>query len=193
MKKVVNVAVGGRSFSLEEDAYYKLKDYMEAFRTRSKLGIQSVEVMESIEERIAELFAERLTNYRNVVDIEIVNAVILQLGMPDGEPYSGSSYNGQGAPAGDLFNGLQGGKKFYRNPLNKSIGGVCGGIALYLGTDALIFRLLFVITSIFGGMGFWVYIIIWIAVPLAETPIQKCEMYGLPVTAENLSKFSNIK
>ena len=70
MKKVVNIAVGGRSFSVEEDAYYKLKNYLEAFRTKSKLGIQSAEVMDSIEERIAELFSEKLTEFRNVVDID---------------------------------------------------------------------------------------------------------------------------
>ena len=193
MKKVVNIAVGGRSFSVEEDAYYKLKNYLEASRTKSKLGIQSAEVMDSIEERIAELFSEKLTEFRNVVDIDIVNSVISQLGMPDGEAYTDSSQSETYAFAGDLFNGMSPNKKFYRNSLNKSIGGVCGGIAAYLGCDALIFRLLFVITLLFAGTGFWVYIILWIAVPLAETPVQKCEMLGLPVTAENLRKFTNVK
>lgn len=192
MKQVVNVAVGGRSFSIEEDAYYKLKNYLEAFRTKSKLGLQSVEVMEGIEERIAELFAENVSSFRNVVDMDMVNRVIAQLGMPDGEPYTETG-NNAGAPFGDLFNGIPATKKFYRNPFDKSIGGVCGGIAAYLNCDTLIFRILFVVTLIFGGMGFWVYIIIWIAAPLAQTPTQKCEMYGLPVTAENLRKFSNAK
>jgi hypothetical protein len=44
-----------------------------------------------------------------------------------------------------------------------------------------------------GSAGFWIYVILWIAAPLAETPAQKCQMYGLPVTAENLRKFSSSK
>ena len=41
-----------------------------------------------------------------------------------------------------------------------------------------------------GSAGFWIYIICWIAIPKAVTASQKCEMYGLPVTAENLARFS---
>ena len=56
MKKVINAGIGGRSFAMDEDAYSKLKKYLNAFRTKSKLGLQSKEVMEDLEERIAELF-----------------------------------------------------------------------------------------------------------------------------------------
>ena len=41
MKEVVSVAIGNKSFTLETDAYALLKDYLEAFRTRSSAGIQS--------------------------------------------------------------------------------------------------------------------------------------------------------
>ena len=37
---------------------------------------------------------------------------------------------------------------------------------------------------------FWIYVICWIAIPKALTATQKCEMYGLPVTAENLARFA---
>ena len=41
-----------------------------------------------------------------------------------------------------------------------------------------------------GTAGFWIYVICWIAIPKAVTATQKCEMNGLPVTAENLAKFA---
>jgi hypothetical protein len=41
-----------------------------------------------------------------------------------------------------------------------------------------------------GGIGFWAYVIFWIIAPAAYTAAQKCEMRGIPVTAENLRKFS---
>lgn len=189
MKKVVNVGIGGRSFAMDEDAYSKLKKYLNAFRTRSQLGIQSKEVMEDLEERIAELFSEGITQYRNVVDIIAVERVIAQLGMPDGEPYSEAGED----PISEIFSGNKPTRKFYRNPDNKSIAGICSGIALYLNIDVLLVRIVFVVALFMGSAGFWIYVILWIAAPLAETPAQKCEMYGLPVTAENLMKFSSKK
>ena len=54
MKKVINAGIGGRSFALDEDAYIKLKKYLEAFKKGGKAGEQGHEVMEDLEERIAE-------------------------------------------------------------------------------------------------------------------------------------------
>jgi phage shock protein C len=51
------------------------------------------------------------------------------------------------------------------------ISGVCGGLAEYLNIDPVVVRLIFVITAIFGAsIGFWVYIIMWIAVPEQPAP-----------------------
>lgn len=50
---------------------------------------------------------------------------------------------------------------------DKIIGGVCGGIAKYLGWDPAIVRLLYVLISIFSAAfpGIFVYIILWIVMP----------------------------
>ncbi|MBQ7773752.1 MAG: PspC domain-containing protein [Bacteroidales bacterium] len=189
MKKTVNVGIGGRSFAMDEDAYSKLKRYLNTFRTKSKLGLQSKEVMDDLEERISELFSEEITQYRNVVDITLVEKVIAQLGMPDGEPYSEDGSD----PISEIFSGNRPSRKFYRNPDNKSIAGVCSGIAAYLNIDTLLVRIIFIIGLFMGSAGFWIYVILWIAAPMAETPAQKCELNGLPVTAENLRKFSSNK
>lgn len=189
MKKTVNVGIGGRSFAMDEDAYSKLKRYLNAFRTKSRLGLQSKEVMDDLEERIAELFSEGITQFRNVVDIAMVEKVVAQLGMPDGEPYTEEGSD----PISDILSGNKPVKKFYRNPCNKSIAGVCSGLATYLNIDILLVRIIFVVALFMGSAGFWIYVILWIAAPLAETPAQKCELFGLPVTAENLRKFSSNK
>ena len=50
---------------------------------------------------------------------------------------------------------------------NKIIGGVCGGIAKYLGWDPAIVRLLYVLISIFSAAfpGIIVYLILWVVMP----------------------------
>ncbi|MGH9382119.1 MAG: PspC domain-containing protein [Thermoanaerobaculia bacterium] len=59
-----------------------------------------------------------------------------------------------------------------RNPLHRSrrhriLGGVCGGIADWLGWSPGVVRLLYVIVSIVsaGFPGILVYVILWIVVP----------------------------
>jgi phage shock protein C len=62
-------------------------------------------------------------------------------------------------------------KKLYRSRSRRMISGVCGGLAEYLNIDPVVVRLIFVITAIFGAsIGFWVYIIMWIAVPEQPAP-----------------------
>ena len=62
-------------------------------------------------------------------------------------------------------------KKLYRSRSSRMISGVCGGLAEYMNIDPLVVRLIFVITAIFGAsIGFWVYIIMWIAVPEQPAP-----------------------
>ena len=82
-------------------------------------------------------------------------------------------------------------KKMYRNPDDRVLGGVASGVAAYFGADAVIIRLLFVLTIFLGGTGLIVYIILWIILPEASTITDKVEMKGEPVTLSNIE--SNIK
>ncbi|HEX6290079.1 MAG TPA: PspC domain-containing protein [Herpetosiphonaceae bacterium] len=56
--------------------------------------------------------------------------------------------------------------KLYRSRTNSMIGGVCGGLADYLGIDVTIVRLFFVLLALGNGPGVLIYIILWIILPL---------------------------
>ncbi len=60
-------------------------------------------------------------------------------------------------------------KKIYRSNLNKTIGGVCGGIAEFFNIDPVLIRVIFVLFGLFGA-GILVYLILWIMIP--QSPIQ---------------------
>jgi phage shock protein C len=45
------------------------------------------------------------------------------------------------------------------------VGGVCGGLGVYLGIDPTIVRLFFVLLAFAKGIGFALYFILWIVVP----------------------------
>lgn len=57
-------------------------------------------------------------------------------------------------------------KKLYRSRSDEMIAGVCGGLADYFEIDPTIIRLLFVLLLFAGTGGFWIYIILWIVMPL---------------------------
>jgi phage shock protein PspC (stress-responsive transcriptional regulator) len=53
-----------------------------------------------------------------------------------------------------------------RSASDSWIGGVCGGLAAFTGMDSWLWRLLFSLTLLAGGIGFIVYVLLWILVPL---------------------------
>ena len=77
-------------------------------------------------------------------------------------------------------------KKFFRNPEDKVLGGVSSGIAAYFGVDTGIIRLLFVLGIVFFGVGFLLYIVLWMIAPAAKTLTEKMEMQGQPITLSNI-------
>jgi phage shock protein PspC (stress-responsive transcriptional regulator) len=82
-------------------------------------------------------------------------------------------------------------KKLFRDSDRKVIGGVAGGVAAYLGIDITLVRVLFVVFTIAGGLGFFIYVVMWVILPEARTLTDKMQMQGEPVTLSNIE--SNIK
>ena len=56
-------------------------------------------------------------------------------------------------------------RRLTRSTSDRRIAGVCGGIAKYLNIDPTVVRIGFLIALFFGFLGFWAYMIVWIAAP----------------------------
>ena len=56
-------------------------------------------------------------------------------------------------------------KRLERSRTNRVIAGVCAGLADYFNIDIALMRVLFVVATICGSFGFWMYVILWIVVP----------------------------
>lgn len=55
--------------------------------------------------------------------------------------------------------------RLYRSKQDRIIAGVAGGLAEYFNVDAVLLRLLLVISVFFGGAGLFAYVIAWIIIP----------------------------
>lgn len=56
--------------------------------------------------------------------------------------------------------------QLYRSRTDTMLGGVCGGLAQYLGVDSTLVRLIAVLLALSSGIGLVLYIVLWIIVPL---------------------------
>lgn len=175
MKKVININFQGRVIPIEETAFDLLKQYIESLRTYFAREEGRDEIINDIESRIAELFSERLKKGAVCITDQDVNEVSASIGRPEdfeddgggaqetaGEGTKQSQQQQQSYQSASNTQYATGRGRLYRNTDDKVLGGVCSGLASYLGIDPVFLRILFVL--LFAPL-FWVYIILWIVVP----------------------------
>ena len=181
MKKTFSVNLGNRVYNIDEDAYLKLNAYLERIESHFSDLKEREDIINDIELRISELFSERLGVNKQVITLADVDEVIRIMGDPH-------EISGSEEEPGGTWERSSGSKRIYRDPDDRMISGVCGGLAAYTNIDPVIMRLIFVVL-LFMGIGALVYIILWIVVPEARTTAQKLEMRGDSVNASNIGNF----
>ncbi len=199
MKTTITINLGGLVFHIDNDAYEILHSYLLAVEKQFFDENERKEIMLDVETRLSELFKETLANKRDVIMKEDVSKVIEIMGEPedfveDTEQESTSSKSDSKRRRTEYKTT----RRLYRDPDNRVLGGVCGGLGAYFNTDAVLFRILFILIFFGMGSGLIIYIILWIAIPEASTTAQKLEMRGEDITIENIKKavreeFENVR
>jgi phage shock protein PspC (stress-responsive transcriptional regulator) len=182
MKKTLTVNLANQVFHIDEDAYLQLKEYLDRIESHFSNSEERKDIMSDIETRIAELFSERITPDKEVITLQDIEQVTAIMGDP-------VEIGGSAEAGPETFMPSSKPKRLYRDPDNRVLGGVCGGIGIYLGIDPIIIRIIFLLVFFGFGIGLLIYIIMWIVVPEAVTTAQKLEMRGDSVNASNIGKF----
>src|SRR5512133_1944217 len=169
MDKTININLGGSLFQVDEEAFTVLRDYIQAINNRFRNVPGGPETIEDIESRIAEIFRSQ-KGLAGIITKQNVESMISTIGRPEDFDAEAPS----DAPSADKKLN----RRLYRNPDDMVISGVCGGLGTYLNTDPVLFRILFILFTLFGGAGLLIYLVFWIAVPSANTEMAKREMYG---------------
>lgn len=185
MKKIVPISLAGLPFSLEDDAYNRLERYLGDLKNYFSGEKDSAEIISDIELRIAEHLRTKAQTSEKVITLSDIEWVIGIMGQPSdfGEKNKNNSNSTQ----------FSGPRRMYRDPDNRLLGGVCAGMGAYWNQDPLLFRILFLIAAIWGGVGIVVYIVLLIVIPEASTAAEKLEMRGEPINAENIGRTHSSK
>jgi phage shock protein PspC (stress-responsive transcriptional regulator) len=194
MKKTVDITLQGVRFHLEEDAYEKLRAYLNTIKEHFASMSEAEEIVSDIEARLAERFSDMVKMNREVVTLGDVMAAIDAMGTPERL----DSESGEEASAKGMADHTAT-KQLYRSSDDVVIAGVAAGIATYLGVSPLVVRVAFILIALSGAfelsifsfsfsLGIFIYVMFWLLLPQARTSAQKLEMRGYPVTLESLSR-----
>jgi phage shock protein PspC (stress-responsive transcriptional regulator) len=184
MKKTFSVNLGKRVYNIDDDAYLRLKEYLDRIESYFSDEKEREEIINDIEMRLSELFSERLSANRQVITLADVTETIRIMGDPS--EIGGAKGKSEPFRTHEVHNTR---RRLYRDPDNRVFGGVCGGLGAYLDVDPVIIRVILVVLFFAFGIGLLVYLIMWIVVPEARTTAQKLEMRGDPVNASNIGNF----
>lgn len=199
MNKTLSIGLAGFSFTIEEHAYIKLSDYLNALRS-SLDASEADEVMHDIEIRMVEIFKDSMAK-REVINDSDVERVIAQIGSPEKieeqeEAYYSEKNTKRTNTSGTEYSDK---KQLFRDPERQKIAGVCAGLAHYVGMDITAMRAIWLGVFILGiftaavssTLVFLLYIILWAVLPKAETAADFLKMKGKPMNFDNLKNESN--
>ncbi len=178
----MTINLAGMVYNIDEDAYAKLKAYLDRIEGYFSNEEDGKDILHDIEARIAEILSIKITQSRQVVTMQEIDEVITIMGEPndfageENQQQTDNSYK-------------QSYRRMYRDPDSRIIGGVCSGLGAYWNIDPTLVRIVFIILAIFGFAGVLIYLILWIVLPEATTVAQKLEMRGEPVNVSNISDF----
>ncbi len=173
MKKTININFQGQLITIEETAYHLLNQYIQSLKDYFKKEADGTEIVNDIENRIAELFGNRLKHGISCITDEDVTSIINTIGRPEefdtdydeieekASNQAQSSVRGESSLPPPFI--AEEKRHLSRNANDKIIGGVCSGVAHYLKIDPVFVRLGFVLLF---SLLFWVYIILWIVLPI---------------------------
>ena len=196
MNKIFNINLGGFPFTIDDNAYQHLMNYLDTIQHHFHDSESCEEILGDIEYRMAELFQERLKD-RPIVMLKDVDAAIGIMGTP--EDFGAEAAEGffQDEPSNkttaskitESGKTYRVGKRLFRNKEEKIISGLCAGISEYFGiADPIWIRLIFVLFTIAGGMAIPAYILLWAIVPAAKTSSDILAMKGEQINVSNMAR-----
>lgn len=206
MNKTIIININSIVFHIEEDAYEILRSYMIDIKRHFGRSEDSKEILEDIENRIAEMFSERIhSGKKEVIGIDDVNQVIAQMGrvsdfeagiISDEEEFSATTdaVADPGAPSVEAEEPAPKvepsyfAKKLMKDPDDKILGGVCSGLGHYFGIEPKWVRIMFLTFFLFAGSGAMLYVVLWIFMPKAVSRADKMAMRGEAPNLQNFKK-----
>lgn len=191
MNKIFDINLGGIAFQIDDNAYDTLTVYLATIKKHFSNTVGHEEILDDIENRLAEMFSEKMKNAKRIISMADVEEAITIMGKPeqmtDGENITDETQQ-KTNDTNKQSNEHWYQRRLYRNSDDKVLGGVCAGLGAALGINPVWIRLAFACSILLLGTGALLYIILWIIIPEAKSATEKLEMQGEPININNIGK-----
>lgn len=190
MKKTININLAGTAFIIDENAYEVLHRYLENLKNRFGNTTERAEIMEDIEARLAEMFAQKLGSRKEVIGLPEVEETIAVMGTPEdiaGESSANTTTSGSPSSSSKSYEGK---RRLFRDKEDKVVSGVISGLCHYFGINDPVWARIAAALLVIAGFGFPVilYFLLMIVVPEAETAAEKLQMKGEPINVGSIER-----
>jgi phage shock protein PspC (stress-responsive transcriptional regulator) len=183
MNKTIIININGIVFHIEEDAYEILKSYMTEVKRHFAYSSDSDEIVTDIENRLAEMFNEKLsTQNKQVIVLSDVEEVTSQMGRASDFEAGENDHENFNQPE------FKSSRSLYRDEDEKMIAGVCAGLGHYFELEAKWVRLIALLSILVSGVGLIPYLVLWIVLPAAKTRQEKMAMKGEALNLQNFKR-----
>lgn len=186
MNKTATINLGGQVFTIDDNAYTLLKEYLDTLRVQLAQDDDKDEILLDFERAIAEHLLELLATKHDIITASMVKKVTKAIGayettdIADAEPETPP--NTAQTAWHRLFK-----HPIYLDKNNALIGGVSAGIARSLEVDAFWVRLLFILLIISSwGVGIVVYIALMLIMKDPQNMSEQLRAEGFQPTAASL-------
>lgn len=187
MQKVVSISLNGNSYQLEEPGFDQLRAYLERAEARLKDSPDRAEVMADLEQAISEKCRATLGPHKTVVNSAEIERIIAEMGPVESADETAADATASGAAGlAPPFSGAQPRKRLYKIREGAMWGGVCNGVAAYMGADVTWVRIATVVLTLFTGVMIFVYLAMLIIVPYADTAEDRAAAFGVPFNTEDI-------
>ncbi|HVZ11279.1 MAG TPA: PspC domain-containing protein [Candidatus Paceibacterota bacterium] len=183
MNKVTSINLNGNAFQVEEAGCARLQEYLHTADAQLANDPDKTEIIQDIEQSIADKFQRFLTPHKTVVTDSEIEQIVAEMGPVKTQTGEEKTDAEGESKQKDQTNP----KRLYRIKENSMLAGVCSGLAAYFNIDVVLIRLAFVLLTVFShGFGVLAYIVMMLVVPSAKTPAQKSAAFGAPFNAQDL-------
>lgn len=184
MNKTVTINISGIIFHIEEDAYENLSKYLSTIKGYFSNTEGGNEILSDIEARIAELLQGKINVSKQVILMMDVDYVTNIMGKPEDFGAENAGDNNSNTNIPNSEENMK--RRLFRDPEERVIGGVCSGLGNYFNVDTVWVRLAMFMLIFFGGISLWVYVVLWIIIPIAKTTADRFAMRGESANVNNI-------
>jgi phage shock protein PspC (stress-responsive transcriptional regulator) len=188
MDPVISVNLNGNAYQIEQVGYSALRAYLDRAAAQLKGNPDAAEILADLEQAIADKFRRQLGPNKTVVTAPEIAQALEEMGPVDaaaGDSPGASTTSGAGGTKTSADAASP--KRLYQVREGAMISGVCQGLAMYLGIDVTIVRVIFVVLALVTqGIFVGVYFILMAVVPRATTDEEVAAAHGQPFNAKEV-------